>query len=133
MPVTKTMGDDVFAGTLNEEGYIEIEVTKRSNETVLSKIVELVKESQNRKSSTETFIDKFAKYYTPAVILLAVYRCHSTRCSIWITIRYMGLQGTSTSYNIMSMCFLLSTPVAMVSGITASTKNGVLIKGLKVC
>ena len=71
MPVTKTIGDDVFAGTLNEEGYIEIEVLKGSNETVLSKIVELVKESQNRKSNTETFIDKFAKYYTPAVILLA--------------------------------------------------------------
>ena len=71
MPVTKTIGDNVFAGTLNEEGYLEIEVTKKSNETVLSKIVELVKESQKRKSNTETFIDKFAKYYTPAVILLA--------------------------------------------------------------
>ncbi len=131
MPVTKKIGDDVFAGTLNEEGYIEIEVTKRSNETVLSKIVELVKESQNRKSSTETFIDKFAKYYTPAVILLA-------SIVAIVPVLIFGLPLDTWVYRALVLliiscpcAFLLSTPVAMVSGITASTKNGVLIKGSK--
>ncbi|HEX7467189.1 MAG TPA: cation-translocating P-type ATPase, partial [Methanobacterium sp.] len=131
MPITKKIGDNVFAGTLNEEGYIEIEVTKRSNETVLSKIVELVKESQNRKSNTETFIDKFAKYYTPAVILLAA-------IVATVPVIIFGLPLDTWVYRALVLliiscpcAFLLSTPVAMVSGITASTKNGVLIKGSK--
>ncbi|MDO9045672.1 MAG: cation-translocating P-type ATPase [Methanobacteriaceae archaeon] len=131
MPVTKTIGDDVFAGTLNEEGYLEIEVTKRSNETVLSKIVELVKESQKRKSNTENFIDKLAKYYTPAVILIAA-------IVATVPVVIFGLPLDTWVYRALVLiiiscpcAFLLSTPVAMVSGITASTKNGVLIKGSK--
>ncbi len=131
MPVTKTTGGDVFAGTLNEEGYLEIEVTKRSNETILSKIVELVKESQNRKSNTETFIDRLAKYYTPAVILLAA-------IVATVPVIIFGLPLDTWVYRALVLliiscpcAFLLSTPVAMVSGITASTKNGVLIKGSK--
>ena len=131
MPVTKIFGDNVFAGTLNEGGYLEIEVKKRSNETMLSKIVELVKESQKRKSNTETMIDRIAKYYTPAVILLAtlvaivpivIYRLP---VDTWI---YRALVLLIIS---CPCAFLLSTPVAMVSGITASTKKGVLIKGSK--
>ena len=131
MPVTKTIGDEVFAGTLNEVGYLEIEVTKRSNETVLSKIVELVKESQNRKSNTETFIDRLAKYYTPAVIFLAA-------IVATVPVIIFGLPLDTWVYRALVLliiscpcAFLLSTPVAMVSGITASTKNGVLIKGSK--
>ena len=131
MPVTKTIGEDVFAGTLNEEGYLEIEVTKRSNETVLSKIVELVKESQKRKSSAENFIDKLAKYYTPAVILMAA-------IVATVPVVIFGLPLDTWVYRALVLliiscpcAFLLSTPVAMVSGITTSTKNGVLIKGSK--
>jgi Cd2+/Zn2+-exporting ATPase len=131
MPLTKSVGDNVFAGTLNEEGYLEVEVTKRSNETVLSKIVELVKESQKRKSNTETFIDKFAKYYTPAVILLAI-------IVATVPVVVFGLSLDTWVYRALVLliiscpcAFLLSTPVAMVSGITSSTKNGVLIKGSK--
>ena len=131
IPVTKTMGDSVFTGTLNEEGYLEIEVTKKSKETVLSKIVELVKESQKRKSSTENFIDKLAKYYTPAVILMAA-------IVATVPVLIFGLPLDTWVYRALVLliiscpcAFLLSTPVAMVSGITASTKNGVLIKGSK--
>ena len=130
-PVTKTVGDNVFAGTLNEGGYLEIEVTKGSNETVISKIVELVKESQKRKSKTETFIDKFAKYYTPAVILLA-----ALVATVPVVIFKLPLDTWVYRALVLLIiscpcAFLLSTPVAMVSGITASTKNGVLIKGSK--
>ena len=131
VPVTKTINDDVFAGTLNEEGYLEIEVTKKSNDTVLSKIVQLVKESQNRKSNTENFINKFAKYYTPAVILLA-----AIVASVPVVI--FGLSLDTWVYRALVLliiscpcAFLLSTPVAMISAITASTKSGVLIKGSK--
>ena len=71
MPVGKYPGETVFAGTINQDGYMEIEVTKRSTETVISRIIELVRESQKNKSKTEAFITRFARYYTPTVILAA--------------------------------------------------------------
>ncbi len=131
VPVTKTEGDDVFAATLNEEGYLEVRVTKKSDETVLSKIIELVKESQNKKSNTETFIEKFAKYYTPAVVLVAAAvavvppLAFGQPLDTWV---YRALVLLVIS---CPCAFLLSTPVAMVSGITSGTRNGVLIKGSK--
>ena len=131
IPVTKTEGDNVFAATLNGEGYLEVKVTKKSDETVLSKIVKLVKESQKKKSNTETFIERFAKYYTPAVVLIAAAvaivppLAFGQSLDTWI---YRALVLLVIS---CPCAFLLSTPVAMVSGITASTRNGVLIKGSK--
>jgi len=68
VPVTKQVGDEVYAGTINNEGFLEIKVTKRSDETMLSKIVKLVEEAKKIKSPTEKFIDKFSKYYTPSMI-----------------------------------------------------------------
>lgn len=131
IPVTKIEGDNVFAATINEEGYLEVRVTKKSNETVLSKIIELVKESQKRKSNTETFIEKFAKYYTPAVVLIAAAVAimppilFGQSLETWI---YRALVLLVIS---CPCAFLLSTPVAMVSGITSGTRNGALIKGSK--
>ena len=131
IPVTKSKGDKVFAATLNEEGYLEVKVTKKSDETVLSKIINLVKESQKKKSSTEAFIERFAKYYTPAVVLIAAAvaliptLAFGQNLDTWV---YRALVLLVIS---CPCSFLLSTPVAMVSGITASTRNGVLIKGSK--
>jgi Cd2+/Zn2+-exporting ATPase len=126
---TKSVGDEVYAGTINEEGYLEVKVTKRSNETVLSKIIELVKDSQKRKSNTEAFIDRFAGYYTPMVIVLAMIVA-IVPPFIW------GLSFDTWFYRALVLlvvscpCALaISTPVAMVSGITSGTRNGVLIKG----
>jgi Cd2+/Zn2+-exporting ATPase len=129
IPITKKEGDMVYAGTINEEGYFELRVKKRSDETVLSKIIELVKASQNNKSKTEAFIDKFSNYYTPSVLLLAV---------IVATVPpfILGLNFDTWFYRALVLlvvscpCALaISTPVSMVSGITAGTNNGVLIKG----
>jgi Zn2+/Cd2+-exporting ATPase len=129
VPVTKKEGDMVFAGTINEEGYFELRVTKRSDETVLSKIIELVKASQQNKSKTEVFIDRFSNYYTPAVLGLAL---------IVATVPpfIFGLNFDTWFYRALVLlvvscpCALaISTPVSMVSGITAGTNNGVLIKG----
>lgn len=129
LPVSKTIGDEVFAGTVNNEGYLEIQVTKWSEETVLSKIVALVSEAQRIKSPTETFIDRFAKYYTPFIILLAI--CVAILPSI-----FFALPFTESLYRALVLlvvscpCALaISTPVAMVSGMTSAARNGVLIKG----
>ena len=131
MPVTKNIGDEILAGTLNKDGYLEIQVTKRTNDTVLSKIVEMVRESQKRKSNTETLIEKIAKYYTPAVIIIA-------GAVVTIPVLVYGLSLDTWVYRALVLliiscpcAFLLSTPVAMISGIIASTNNGVLIKGSK--
>ncbi len=129
IPVTKKEGELVFAGTINEEGYLEVKVTKRSDETVLSKIIELVKDSRKNKSRTESFIDRFSNYYTPSVIVLAVLVAA-------VPPLIFGLDFDTWFYRALVLlvvscpCALaISTPVSMVSGITAGTNNGVLIKG----
>ncbi len=129
MPVHKKMGDSVYAGTLNEHGYLEIKVSKRSEDTVLSKIVRLVEEAERKKSPTEKFVDKFARHYTPVVIFLAV--GVATVPSL-----IFGQPFDEWFYKALVLlviscpCALaISTPVSMVSGITGAAKNGVLIKG----
>jgi len=129
VPVTKEIGDLVYAGTINNEGFLEVKVTKRSDETMLSKIVKLVEEAQRIKSPTEKFIDKFAKYYTPSVMFLAL-------CVATIPTFIFGLPFNEWLYKSLVLlvvscpCALaISTPVAMVSGITSAARNGVLIKG----
>ena len=129
IPVTKTKESEVFAGTVNEEGYLEIRVSKTSNETMLSKIVKLVENAQKQKSKTEKFIDRFAKYYTPGVILLALgvavvpTLIFGQPLSGWL---YKALVPLVVS---CPCALAISTPVSMVSGITSAAKNGVLIKG----
>lgn len=129
IPVTKQVGDEVYAGTINNEGFLEIKVTKRLNETVLSKIVKLVEEAQKMKSPTEKFIDKFSKYYTPSVIFLVL-------CVAVVPTFLLGWPFNEWLYKALVLlvvscpCALaISTPVAMVSGITSAARNGVLIKG----
>ncbi len=129
MPVPKIEGNDVFAGTINEEGYLEIKVTKRSDQTTLSKIVRIVEEAQREKSKTESFIDKFAKYYTPSVVVLAL-------LVMTVPTIVFGQEFSEWFYRALVLlvvscpCALaISTPVAMVSGLTSAAKNGVLIKG----
>jgi len=129
MPVSKQVGDEVYAGTLNGQGLLEIQVTKRAEETMISKIVQLVEKVQEQKSQTEKFIDKFAKYYTPSVILLATLvaivppMLFSAPFDNWI---YRAL----TLLVVACPCALaISTPVSIVSGITSAARNGALIKG----
>ncbi len=128
-PVSKGIGDEVYAGTINNEGYLEVVVTRLSSETVLSKIVKLVEESQKARSSTEKFIDKFAKYYTPLVLTLAV-------VVATVPTLIFGLSAEEWIYRALVLlvvscpcAMVISTPVAMVSGITSGARNGVLIKG----
>lgn len=129
MPVTKKEGDEVFAGSINTEGYLEIRVTRKSDETIISRIIELVRQSKNKKSKTEAFIDRFATYYTPTVILAAV-------LVALIPPFFLNMSFDEWFYRALVLlvvscpCALaISTPVSMVSGITSATKNGVLIKG----
>ncbi len=129
LPVTKTEGDEVFSGTVNQEGYLEVEVTKESKDSVLSKIVTLVKRSQLNRSNTETLVEKIAKYYTPAIIIVTI-------CVAFIPPLVFGEDLVSWVYRALSImviscpcAFLISTPIGMVSSITSATRQGVIIKG----
>lgn len=129
MPVSKGEGDEVFAGTLNEEGYIELEVTKPPGKTTLTKIIELVREAQERESGTQRLVNKVASYYTPIILGLALTVAiapviiFSQPAENWI---YRGLVLLAVS---CPCAFVLSTPISMVSGITSAARNGLLIKG----
>ncbi|RJQ49524.1 MAG: cadmium-translocating P-type ATPase [Nitrospiraceae bacterium] len=128
-PVDKIEGDEVFAGTLNEDGYLEVVVEKKSEETLLAKIIKLVKEAERKKSGTEKLIDRFARYYTPSVIALAF-------MIFMVPAFILGQDWNIWFYRALVLlvvscpCALaISTPVAMVSAITSAARHGVLIKG----
>jgi Cd2+/Zn2+-exporting ATPase len=129
VPAEKLAGDTVFAGTLNEEGYLEITVSKKAEHSVLSRIIALVQEAERKKSRTEKFIDTFAGIYTPSVIALAF-------ATFLVPTLVLGLSWSTWIYRALVLlvvscpCALaISTPVAMVSAITSASRHGVLIKG----
>jgi Cd2+/Zn2+-exporting ATPase len=129
LPVSKTVDDEVYAGTINNEGYLEVQVSRLSNETVIAKILSMVEDAQKSKSSAEQFIDKFAKYYTPGVVVVAI-------LVAMIPPLLLGLVWSDWIYRALVLlviscpcAFAISTPVAMVSSLTSATTHGVLIKG----
>ncbi|MCK5587535.1 MAG: cadmium-translocating P-type ATPase [Candidatus Lokiarchaeota archaeon] len=120
IPVEKTIGDGVFSSTINADGYIEIETTKTGIDTTLSKIIKMVEKAQTEKAPLQTFAEKFDKYYVPAVILIAIINFLITQ----------NLLVTLTLLVVACPCALvISTPVAIVSGIGNAARKGVLVKG----
>lgn len=129
MPVPKQEGDEVYAGTINGEGHIEVRVTKVEADTTLARIMQRIEEAQSHRAHSEQWVDTFARYYTPLMMLLAIGIVIIPPLFFdqsWIRWFYEGL----VILVIACPCALvISTPVSIVSGLSSAAKNGVLIKG----
>lgn len=129
VPVTRTVKDDVYAGTLNEEGYIKVLVSKSKENNTLSKIIQLVEDAQNNQSRSQSFVDKFAEVYTPIIMLIAFMIMvippvfFNQPWQDWI---YQGLAILIIG---CPCALVISTPVAIVTAIGNAAKQGILIKG----
>lgn len=129
LPVEKGPGDEVFAGTINQHGGLEFEVSAPAGDTVLAGIIHAVEEAQSKRAPTQRFIDRFAKIYTPTVFLLALLVAFGGPLLFgmaWLDSLYRAL----VLLVIACPCALvISTPVTIVSGLAAAARRGILIKG----
>ena len=129
MPVEKTVGDAVYAGTINESGSFEFEVTAAATDSTLARIIHAVEEAQGSRAPIQRFVDRFAGYYTPAVFLTAFLMGI-------IPPLFMGGVWAESVYTALVLlvigcpcALVISTPVSIVSGMAAATRYGILIKG----
>jgi len=129
MPVEKTQGDTVFAGTINTSGSFDFEVTASASETTLARIIHAVEEAQASRAPIQRFVDSFARWYTPCIfaasVLLAL-----------VPPLFLGAAWLSSIYTALVVlvigcpcALVISTPVTLVSGLAAATRLGILVKG----
>ncbi|WP_349255021.1 heavy metal translocating P-type ATPase [Roseateles caseinilyticus] len=129
IPVDKLPGDEVFAGTINQSGALEFEVTKPAGDTTLARIIHAVEQAQGQRAPTQRFVDRFAAVYTPAVFALALAVAVGTPL-------LMGWPWPAAVYKALVLlviacpcALVISTPVTVVSGLAAAARRGILIKG----
>ncbi|WDZ94802.1 heavy metal translocating P-type ATPase [Herbaspirillum sp. WKF16] len=129
IPVTKQVGDGVFAGTINEHGAIELRVTAAQGDSTLSRIVRSVQQAQGQRAPTQRFVDSFARWYIPAVVAMALLVAALPPLLLGAPF-YPWLYKALVLLVIACPCALvISTPVTIVSGLAAAARHGILIKG----
>lgn len=131
VPVVKQVGDEVFAGTINGSGVIEVTSTRAAGETTLARIVRQVGDAQAKRSVSEQWVEKFARIYTPAILALAV--------GVAVVPPLLGGEPSEWVYRALVLlvigcpcALVIATPVAIVASLAASARHGVLLKGGRV-
>ncbi|MES2945476.1 MAG: heavy metal translocating P-type ATPase [Pseudomonadota bacterium] len=129
LPVDKSPGDAVFAGTINQTGELELRVTAAASNTTLARIIHAVEQAQGTRAPTQRFVDRFAAVYTPAIFAIAI-------AVLLLTPFLMGLSWHEAAYKALVLlviacpcALVISTPVTVVSGLSAAARRGILIKG----
>ena len=129
IPVDKTTGDPVFAGTINASGTFEMEVTAPASASTLARIIHAVEEAQATRAPTQGFVDRFAAFYTPAVFVIAL---AVALAGPWL-LGWTWLQAVYKALVLLVIAcpcaLVISTPVTIVSGLAAAARRGILIKG----
>lgn len=134
LPIDKQEGDQVFAGTLNASGEFEFRVTATTKNSTLARIIHAIEEAQSQRAPTQRFVDQFARYYTPIVVLIAAgiaifmpfFANEPLSTQLWFNSIYKAL----VILVIACPCALvISTPVTIVGALTAASKRGLLVKG----
>lgn len=129
MPVEKRTGEAVFGGSINNEGILRVRITKAYEDSSLSKILHLVEEAQETKTPTELFINRFSRYYTPAIMVISALVMLVPPIFLngdWGSWFYQGLAVLIVG---CPCALILSSPIANISGITRNARNGILVKG----
>ncbi|MDN5844367.1 MAG: cation-translocating P-type ATPase [Alcaligenaceae bacterium] len=120
VPAGKSMGDRVFSGTIVDNGYIEVTADRVGDDTTFAKIIEMVEEAQESKTTTQKFLDRFAQIYTPTIVVLSILvYAFSRNVELALTFLVIACPGA----------LVISAPVSMVAGIGNGARNGVLVKG----
>ena len=130
LPVDKAPGDEVFAGTINGRGALDVRVTRLRRDTTLARIIHLVEQAQAQRAPAQTFVERFARVYTPAVIVLAA------ALAVDPAARLRRRAGTTWIYRALVLlvvscpcALVISTPVSIVAALAGAARKGVLIKG----
>ncbi|MBD3405315.1 MAG: cadmium-translocating P-type ATPase [Candidatus Lokiarchaeota archaeon] len=128
IPIQKQVDDEVYAGSINISGYLEIEVTKLSKDSVLSKIISLIEEARNKRAPTEKLVSRFSHVYTP-LIVVASFLLGLVTLILGAPINQAIYRGLTLLVTSCPCAFAISIPVSMVASITGAARDGVLIKG----
>ena len=128
-PVDKEVGETVYAGTVLDNGYIEVETTRAYSDSTLQRIVKLVQEAESNRAPAEQFVDRFARWYTPTVVLLALLLSTLPPIVLGGAFDVWFLRGLTLLVIACPCALVISTPVSVVSALTAGARRGVLIKG----
>lgn len=129
VPVEKAAGDDVFAGTVNGEGSLEVKVTKIASDSTLARITRLVEEAEGSRAPTQRFVDKFASIYTPLAFVAAILTALIAPIFFEATWQPWIYKALALLVIACPCALVIATPVSIVSGLTALARRGVLVKG----
>lgn len=129
MPLEKNVGDLVYAGSINQNGMLEVKTTRLASDTTLARMIRMVEQSQSRRAPSEQFVEKFSRIYTPIVFVLAALAMTVPPLLGHGTWSYWFYQGMVILLISCPCALVISTPVSVVAALTAAARHGVLIKG----